>query len=67
MLTCSYYRSALSDELDGELRGPRRWLVRAHLFICPRCRRVNASLRQTVSVLHEMGEESEGQKPGAKG
>jgi hypothetical protein len=63
MLTCSQHRRVLSDELDGELRGPRRWALRLHLLICPRCRRVDASLRQTVSVLHAMGPEQDGDKP----
>jgi predicted anti-sigma-YlaC factor YlaD len=57
MLTCRPVRSALSQSLDGELSTTDRWLVKLHLFICPRCRRVNASLRQTVSVLRLMGQQ----------
>ena len=64
MLTCRPVRSALSESLDGELPATKRWLVRLHLFICPRCRRVDASLRQTVSALRGMAPVDDDPRPG---
>jgi predicted anti-sigma-YlaC factor YlaD len=54
MLTCRQCRSALSDLHDGQISGVYRWLVKLHLFVCRPCRRVNASLHQTVSKLRAL-------------
>jgi hypothetical protein len=42
----------MSDLADGELRGWRRAMVRLHLLVCPPCRRVHRSFKQTLDLLH---------------
>lgn len=42
---------SLSDGLDGALPAVRWVGLRMHLALCPSCRRVFATLRQTVDLL----------------
>jgi anti-sigma factor RsiW len=53
--TCAETGAHLSDYLDGELRGLRRWRVARHLDFCPHCQAVLRSLRRTVERLRELG------------
>jgi anti-sigma factor RsiW len=44
----------LSDYLDGDLGPDERARVEEHVHWCPECRRVLATLRQTVTGLMEL-------------
>ncbi len=52
---CAGVRGQLSDYLDGELAGPQRAAVEAHLGACEECRRLFDGLRLTVESLHHAG------------
>jgi anti-sigma factor RsiW len=54
--TCTETSAALSDHLDGELHGYRRWRVLRHLATCERCQAVLRSLRETVEHLRALGQ-----------
>lgn len=45
----------LSDYLDEELDPAQRERVEEHVGLCPQCRRVLATLRQTLRGLRELG------------
>ncbi len=47
----------LSEYLDGELNADARTALEAHLRYCPECQTFLASLRQTMHLLHQLGEE----------
>jgi anti-sigma factor RsiW len=49
--SCVTATDALSDRLEGELRGPRRLRVGRHLARCGRCRAALASLARVVQAL----------------
>jgi anti-sigma factor RsiW len=53
--TCAETSASLSDHLDGELRGYRRWRIVRHLATCERCQAVLRSLRETVENLRALG------------
>lgn len=53
--SCGETRDRLSDHLEGELRGFRRFRVVGHLARCERCRAVLASLTRTVEQLRTLG------------
>jgi anti-sigma factor RsiW len=53
--SCAETGARLSDYLEGELRGFRRFRVARHLARCERCRAVLASLTRTVEQLRELG------------
>jgi anti-sigma factor RsiW len=53
--TCAETSASLSEHLDGELRGYRRWRVLRHLATCEHCRAVLRSLRETVENLRALG------------
>lgn len=53
--TCEETSASLSDHLEGELRGFRRWRVLRHLATCERCQAVLRSLRETVENLRALG------------
>jgi anti-sigma factor RsiW len=47
----------LSDYLDEELSAPERRRVEEHVGMCPKCRRVLATLRKTLEALRSLGTE----------
>jgi anti-sigma factor RsiW len=47
----------LSEYLDEELAPPDRARVERHVGMCPRCRRVLATLKRTVEGLRALGAE----------
>jgi predicted anti-sigma-YlaC factor YlaD len=49
--SCAAASEALSDRLDGELRGLRRLRVGRHLACCAGCRATIASLARLVTAL----------------
>ena len=53
--SCAETREHLSDHLEGELAGIRRFRVLGHLARCERCRAVLASLARTVEQLRTLG------------
>jgi len=53
--SCEATEEQLSERLDGELHGLRRFSVTRHLLACPRCRAVLASLARTVEKLRDLG------------
>jgi predicted anti-sigma-YlaC factor YlaD len=53
--SCAETGARLSDYLEGELRGFRRFRVAGHLARCERCRAVLASLARTVEQLRALG------------
>jgi predicted anti-sigma-YlaC factor YlaD len=53
--SCDETRESLSDHLEGELRGLRRWRIRRHLSRCDRCREVLRSLTHAVEQLRSLG------------
>jgi predicted anti-sigma-YlaC factor YlaD len=53
--SCAETREHLSEHLEGELRGFRRWRVMRHLDRCDRCRAVLRSLAHTVEQLGSLG------------
>jgi predicted anti-sigma-YlaC factor YlaD len=53
--SCEQTQERLSDRLDGELRGPRRLRVAAHLAHCHRCRAVLRSLSRAVQRVRLLG------------
>lgn len=44
----------MSAYLDGELALSRRTRMERHVGVCPKCRRLLASLRRIVGVLHRL-------------
>jgi predicted anti-sigma-YlaC factor YlaD len=52
--SCAETRGHLSEHLEGELRGFRRFRVLGHLARCERCRAVLASLARTVEQLRTL-------------
>jgi predicted anti-sigma-YlaC factor YlaD len=52
--SCAATSEALSDRLDGELRGLRRVRVARHLARCGRCRETLESLGRLVHMLREL-------------
>jgi anti-sigma factor RsiW len=46
---------SLSDLVEGELRGWRRWRVVRHLAKCEHCQAVYRSLLRTLEALREVG------------
>jgi hypothetical protein len=58
MLACKHVRAHMSDALDGEVRGLYGAYVWFHSRVCIPCRRVRRSLKRTVSLLHELRDES---------
>lgn len=54
MSICDEVRKRMSDDVDDTLPWFRRALDRFHVTVCPPCRRVHASLHETVQLLHEM-------------
>jgi predicted anti-sigma-YlaC factor YlaD len=53
--SCRATAEALSDRLEGELRGLRRVRVSRHLARCARCRATLASLARLVRTLRTLG------------
>jgi predicted anti-sigma-YlaC factor YlaD len=53
--SCSATAEALSDRLEGELRGLRRLCVSRHLARCVRCRTTLVSLARMVQTLRTLG------------
>ena len=53
--SCAETREHLSEHMEGELRGLRRFRVLGHLARCERCRAVLASLARTVEHLRALG------------
>jgi hypothetical protein len=56
LLDCPTVRRHLSDAHDHQLPAWKHSLVRAHLATCSRCPQVDASLRDTVSMLGDLRE-----------
>jgi len=54
--SCAATAEALSERLEGELRGLRRLRVARHLSRCGRCRATLASLARLVQTLHRVRE-----------
>ncbi len=56
-LTASHEETgeALSDFVEGELTGWRRWRVARHLATCEYCQAVYRSLLRTLDVLRDVG------------
>jgi predicted anti-sigma-YlaC factor YlaD len=52
--SCAATAEALSDRLEGDLRGLRRLRVARHLTRCVRCRATLASLARLVRALHSV-------------
>ena len=49
-----FTRAHMSDYLDGDLREGERVRVEHHAGLCPECRRLLRSLRETLARLTEM-------------
>jgi anti-sigma factor RsiW len=47
--------ASLSDLVDGELQGWRRWRVLRHLGKCEHCQMVYRSLQRTLEALRDVG------------
>jgi predicted anti-sigma-YlaC factor YlaD len=52
--SCATTTDALSDRLEGELRGLRRLCAGRHVARCGRCRAALASLARVVQVLETL-------------
>ncbi len=61
--SCEETEKHLSEHLDGELRGLRRWRVLRHLARCELCRAVFLSLTRTVERLRALGRVDPPPKP----
>jgi predicted anti-sigma-YlaC factor YlaD len=55
--SCEQTGQRLSMLLEGELRGPRKWRVRMHLWRCERCRAVLSSLAQALEQIQQLARE----------
>ncbi|WP_028460182.1 anti-sigma factor [Chloroflexus sp. Y-396-1] len=53
---CEDLLDLLNDYLDGELSVAECTELEAHLRECPECQSLLASLRQTISLLHQFEE-----------
>ncbi len=53
---CNDLLNLLNDYLDGELSVAECFELEAHLRACPECQSQLASLRQTISLLHQFEE-----------
>lgn len=53
--SCDETREHLSEHLEGELRGWRRFRVFMHLRRCERCREALRSLARAVDQLRSLG------------
>jgi hypothetical protein len=58
VLSCEEAARELSDAIDGELPLLRRLRLRMHLILCRPCAAMEASLRDTVQLLGNLGESS---------
>jgi len=58
MLDHRWTRAHLSDEIDGDLGPEDRSRLRRHVHECESCRRLLASLRQTVDALRSAASRS---------
>ena len=56
MSDCKAYEPLLSALLDGELEGPERRAVEAHLAECPACRAYLEDLKEIQAVFRGMDE-----------
>jgi anti-sigma factor RsiW len=52
---CRELLERLSLYIDGELKGPQRRTLIAHLRRCPCCGELAESLKRTVQLCHEAG------------
>ncbi len=52
---CRELLERLSLYIDGDLKGPQRRSLMAHLRRCPCCEELAESLKRTVLVCHEAG------------
>ncbi len=57
MLRCDQVGRELSDAIDGEAPPMRIWMIRMHVLMCQKCRRMDRSLRRTRRLLARMAEE----------
>lgn len=55
--SCHELIDLLNDYLDGELSAAECSELEEQLRRCPDCRRLLASLRQTISLLHHLADE----------
>jgi anti-sigma factor RsiW len=55
--SCTATAEAISDRIDGELRGLRRLRVSRHLARCTRCHATLASLARLVQALRTLPSE----------
>ncbi len=53
--TCAETSASLSEHLEGELHGLRRWRILRHLATCERCQAILRSLKETVENLRALG------------
>jgi anti-sigma factor RsiW len=52
---CEHVHGLMSDYLDGELAPGEQERVEQHVAFCPRCRRVLANLRRTLTAVRSLG------------
>jgi predicted anti-sigma-YlaC factor YlaD len=57
MLRCDQVARELSDAIDGEAPRARRLLIRLHLLVCGKCRRMETALRRTRELLGRLADE----------
>jgi predicted anti-sigma-YlaC factor YlaD len=53
--SCDETRTHLSEHLEGDLRGIRRWRILRHLDRCERCQAVLRSLIRALEQLRSVG------------
>ena len=51
---CRWAKGHMSDYLDGELAASRRRRMQRHVEVCPKCRRVLATLHRMVGALRRV-------------
>ena len=56
---CSHYLGSLSDFIDGELRDELCAEIEKHMHECEKCRIVVDTLRKTVELYEQCGEQAE--------
>ena len=57
-LTCQELVELVTDYLEGSLSAPQRVRFEEHLAMCTGCRNYLAQMRQTISLLGKLTEES---------
>jgi hypothetical protein len=57
MILCRQATELLTDDMEGRLRGFRKFQYRLHLAICGRCQAYRQQMHTTVETLHQLPKE----------